>query len=283
MAGSDSSLTVFICTRNRPVELASALQSIEAGSLRPARVVVSDDSNDTDASATLEVASRYGADYQRGPRRGLGANRNACVANLTTPLCAFIDDDVKVSRDFVQRASMAPVGQITTGWELNFSHRPPRAVQASNSSFLGFQKVSTHRRLKSIVINATVIPARIFQSAQFDELTRYGYEELDFARHAYSLGWQIVFDPHLWVEHHPSSLGRSDHHDQRDQSRLYLTRYAYATYEKNILKALVFHRVAVLHLLLSGLRRGRGVRKSLTVAKNAQELYALRQARKVST
>ncbi|PVW02155.1 hypothetical protein DEA06_15885 [Microbacterium sp. Gd 4-13] len=270
----DRSLTIFICTRDRPDELSSALASIARGSMAPARVLVSDDSED--GQATEEIARKFGVDYQRGPRRGLGANRNACVEDLNTDLCAFIDDDVIVSSDFVKHASTAPQTQITTGWELNFSTEPARRVFASNASFLGFQKSDTRHGLKSIVINATAIPRKAFSTIRFDELTRYGYEEIDFARHASAAGWTIAHNPDLWVEHHPSAYGRADYNAQLDVSRIYLTRFAYARYDRNPIKSWTYSVVSAVHLLLSAAKSRRPIGETLNVIRRSNAIYRTR-------
>lgn len=92
-------VTVVVPTHGRPGLLAEALASIEAQSLPPAAVVVSDDLADP---ATREVVERWAARVgfpvryldSSGPDAGTaGASRNAGAALATTSLLAFLDDD----------------------------------------------------------------------------------------------------------------------------------------------------------------------------------------------
>ena len=270
-------ITVCICTRNRPEELSSALESLCNGSIRATRVLVSDDSDENTQSATREVARTYGADYQVGPRNGLGANRNACVEVVETDLVAFIDDDVRVSPEFVAHAIGCTSEAITTGWEMNYYEARPKRVVSSNPSFLGFQKRPTKGAYSSIVINATVIPAHAFADIRFDSLTRYGYEELDFARHARANGWEIVHNPDLWVEHHPSPTGRDSYNSEIDISRLFLTRWAYFEYESNPIKASAYSIIAAAHLLAVSMRRRRSIRHALKTIAQANKKFEQRR------
>jgi glycosyltransferase involved in cell wall biosynthesis len=194
---------------NRPDELHTALESVFAGSRVPHEVIVSDDG---DGSARSVAAAFPGVIYLEGPRRGLGANRNCCIAAATGDAIAFIDDDVTVHSKFIERAEQAIKPRtVVTGWELNHSTNPPRKISAHNASFLGFQSQDPGDALNAICINATVFPAPLFEQALFDEQIRYGYEEIDIARHATSLGWSIEYDDQLSVSHFPSPTNRESY------------------------------------------------------------------------
>jgi len=150
--------------------------------------------------------------------------------------------------DFVKNIKkFATPGRIVTGWELNFQTSAPRKVGPSNSSFLGFQKIKPINHLESIVMNATVFPTGLFDLAQFDEFTKYGFEEIDIARHATALGYEISQKDELWVSHYPSPLNRDLYAQNIFQARLYLTAKAYFCYERNWAKALLFFILAPLH------------------------------------
>jgi glycosyltransferase involved in cell wall biosynthesis len=100
---TERTLSLCICTRNRPDDLKRCLDSVAAGTRLPDQVIVSDDSDDNNTSQTL--VSRYPfVLYQRGPRTGLGANRNACIAAVTSTHVSFIDDDVTLPESFVEDA-----------------------------------------------------------------------------------------------------------------------------------------------------------------------------------
>ncbi|MFW6772737.1 glycosyltransferase family 2 protein [Nocardioides sp. CPCC 205120] len=262
-----TTLSLCICTMNRPDELATALASVRSGTVQPDELIVSDDG---DGSAA-EVAARFEATYQRGPRRGLGPNRNACIASATGQAVAFIDDDVVVSTEFVERAvAAARPDVVVTGWELNFGVGEGRKVTPHNPDFLGFQRLDPAGEYRGIVVNATVFPSRLFDTARFDEQIRYGYEEIDIARQAVRLGFPIVFDDDLWVEHHPSSVNRGSYNDVLAASRIYITHRAYRYYEGRPAKAALFAVTAGAHHLAHAVRSGAGLRKGAQTLRTAR-------------
>ena len=70
---SDLSLTLCICTANRPDVLRRCLRAIADGTRPPAEVLVSDDS--PDGTETQAVCADFDVRYLPGPRRGLCAHR----------------------------------------------------------------------------------------------------------------------------------------------------------------------------------------------------------------
>lgn len=90
------SLTVAICTRERPDELARVLDSLELQHHRDFRVLVVD--NAPASGATSTVVARYRdrfaqLEYVVEPTPGLSHARNRALANIDTELVAWIDDD----------------------------------------------------------------------------------------------------------------------------------------------------------------------------------------------
>jgi glycosyltransferase involved in cell wall biosynthesis len=261
-------LSLCICTMNRPEELRTALQSILEGSVQPHEIIVSDDGDGTAAAVAAEFP---GVVYQQGPRLGLAANRNACIELATGDLIAFIDDDVKVSGEFVAVASSySEQFAVYTGWELNHSSQPARKVTPHNASFLGFQREDPAGDYRSIVINATVFPAELFKKALFDAKIRYGYEEIDIARHAVRLGFIIRYDDALHVEHFPAASNRDGYAGVLNVSRLYITHKAYSQYDRKPLKAAVFFAVASLHHLLYSVKNGHGAGPAIRTINQAR-------------
>src|SRR4051794_13593699 len=86
-------ISVALVTRNRPESLERTLTSLRAQDRQPFEVLVSDDSDDAKATLTRKVAARYGCRYERGPRRGLYANRNAAHALCRGSHIRTMDDD----------------------------------------------------------------------------------------------------------------------------------------------------------------------------------------------
>lgn len=102
--GAVPSLSVAICTRDRPERLGRLLSSLErvrAGSrFRPLEVLVVD--NASLDPGTRATAERFeGVRYVHEPRTGLDFARNAALRAATGDLIAFLDDDVVVDRHWL--------------------------------------------------------------------------------------------------------------------------------------------------------------------------------------
>ena len=98
----DRSYTVAICTRDRPELLAICLQSIlesrtQAGDGGAALDILVVDNAPSD-DGTERLARSLGVRYAQEPRPGLDFGRNRALAETSTDVLAFIDDDVRVDR-----------------------------------------------------------------------------------------------------------------------------------------------------------------------------------------
>jgi GT2 family glycosyltransferase len=257
MAGADSTtrptLSLCICTMNRPADLRKGLEAATTAMEPPEQIIVSDDS--ADPAPAREVAGSFPG----GPRKGLGPNRNACIRASTGSHVMFIDDDVIVPPDAFATARKvaadAGARTIVTGYEMNHSTGTPRKVTPHNADFWGLQRVPPDGEIRAVVINATVFPRELFDRALFDEVFRYGCEEIDMARHAVSLGYRIQYSDLLFVHHHPSPVNRQQYSRTEHGSRLYATLKAYWWYERSKLKAAAFALLGPLQLLGSAARR----------------------------
>lgn len=85
-------VSLLICTKDRPDELARCLASIPKQSLPPVEVIVVDNASAGDG--TRRVVEAAGATYVRENRVGLDYARNAAVRAAKTEFLAFTDDDV---------------------------------------------------------------------------------------------------------------------------------------------------------------------------------------------
>jgi GT2 family glycosyltransferase len=93
--GMTRSMTVAVCTRDRVDQLDECLASLQR-MRHPVRVLVVDNAPSTDSTARL-VRDRYPAfDYVLEPRPGLDHARNRAIAETTSEILAFTDDDVIV-------------------------------------------------------------------------------------------------------------------------------------------------------------------------------------------
>lgn len=89
-------ISVAVCTRDRPDDLAKCLESIAALRAAPLEVLVVDNAPATDATARL-VAERFpGFRYVREEVPGLDHARNRAIAEARGEIVAYTDDDVVV-------------------------------------------------------------------------------------------------------------------------------------------------------------------------------------------
>jgi glycosyltransferase involved in cell wall biosynthesis len=236
----------------------------------PDQVIISDDSDDGRTVEELADAFPF-VQYHRGPRSGLGANRNACVALATSKHLSFIDDDVLIPASYVrdafnlcQRHASMERSPILSGVEYKHTPTGTILIEPGNADFWGFQRVAPNGVYRSIVINAAIFPATLFESALFDPQLRYGSEEIDMARHAVALGYTIIFDPSLYVDHYPSEINRVEYAGLIDASRMYATAKDYWCHQKSPFKAIAFSGLAPIKLAIAlGRRFGfAGLRKS---------------------
>jgi len=254
------SISLCICTMNRPEDLSRCLDSVLQCADQPIEIIVSDDS--PDSMPTQAVLKQYpSVTYQPGPKRGLGPNRNACIRAAKGTHLMFIDDDVCVPADFFSTAytllAQTP-DAVITGHEIK--HRSwegtTQKVLPKNADFWGIMRLPIGADdCCSVVMNSTIFPASLFKKALFDECLRYGYEELDIARHAVALDYKIVHKEALWVDHYQSLVDRESNWKLKFASQMYTTTKAYLYYERALPKALLYALLAPIKVTGSLVKR----------------------------
>ncbi|MEM1211386.1 MAG: glycosyltransferase family 2 protein [Planctomycetota bacterium] len=240
-------LSVCVATRNRPDLLERGLRSLVDARPCPAQVVVSDDSDDGEEAAAVcasfaDESAHTEIKYVRGPRVGLSANRNSCIAEATQPWLLFLDDDAGLFEDsLVHFAELTSEGErVITGLEHN-GEPNPRIVEPRETDFWGVQRLMPDLDdLHVIVINATLMPRRIFESVRFDEVLRYGSDEVDIARQARGLGFEIVHKTQFKTWHRPSYSDRQEYSERLATSIVYATLKDKLLIRRNLLGALVY-------------------------------------------
>jgi glycosyltransferase involved in cell wall biosynthesis len=264
-------VSLCVCTRDRPADLERCLSSVAAGSQLPESVIVSDDGKlPADARA---IVSSLGEPfvYVPGPRKGLSANRNNCIRFVSSSHVAFTDDDVVVPGAFVSSlvaAAHASEDAIVTGWERKLHAGAHVRITPHDADFWGLQRKTVRGSPRSIVINATVFPRRLFDRIRFDERLQYGSEEIDIAQHAAAIGTEIRFDEALWVDHRPSPLGRDEYAPAADASRIYQNVKRFVRYEDNWPRAIAFSALGPARLIAGGARHG-GIHGAIAGARSA--------------
>jgi len=94
------SVTVAVCTRNRPDALRQCLDALSRLEEPPAELLVVDNASDDDASRRV-VEQFPGVRYVREPRPGLDWARNRTLLEARSDVVAFTDDDVLVHPSWV--------------------------------------------------------------------------------------------------------------------------------------------------------------------------------------
>jgi glycosyltransferase involved in cell wall biosynthesis len=99
-------VSVVICTRNRPALLKQCLERLKEQRAYPQEVIVVD--NASSDKSTEQVVSQFpDVHYCWEPRGGLDIARNTGIKAATTPLVAFLDDDVVAHPLWVYRVWQA--------------------------------------------------------------------------------------------------------------------------------------------------------------------------------
>jgi glycosyltransferase involved in cell wall biosynthesis len=99
---AEGSVSIVICTRDRPEQLAQCLLSLQNLSQPPHEILVVDNAPSSDATRQL-VAQMPGIQYVLEPRPGLSVARNTGIRHSTGNIIAFTDDDVLVHPDWITR------------------------------------------------------------------------------------------------------------------------------------------------------------------------------------
>ena len=94
-------VSLVICTRDRPRELARCLASLPEQTCPPGEVVVVDNASRT--GETEAVCRAAGARYVREPRPGLDIARNTGASSSTGEIVAYTDDDVVLHPRWLER------------------------------------------------------------------------------------------------------------------------------------------------------------------------------------
>lgn len=234
---------------NRPDDLRNCLASLATSRARPYEVIVSDDSREDLADRVRQVVERFPeVRYLRGPRAGLGANRNHCLRHASGTLIAFVDDDVVLHPDFLERGPVEYerlCGEhgtdkiVLTGNQI----MPYGLSVPSNINFLGFYTghLPPDGNPNAICINSTFFPAALFREAEFDENFFFGSEEADISFQAAHLGYRIVYRGDLTNYHNQSGINRDLYDKVVLQSRVYFGLKRHWIYQRSIVRFALFN------------------------------------------
>jgi GT2 family glycosyltransferase len=142
-----ASIVAAICTRERPEDLSRALSALVAMPFRGDGIIVVDNCPATDATRRV-VEGFPGVRYVVEPHRGLDNARNRALAEATSDIVAFIDDDAVADAgwlDAIRRPFADPDVMVVTGLTLPFELE--NAAQELFETHAGFSKRGFVRRV----------------------------------------------------------------------------------------------------------------------------------------
>lgn len=103
---TDATVSVIVCTRDRPEALKACLRSLQALDPPPLEILVVDNAPQSDA--TNEIVSQLPQiRYVREPKAGLSAARNRGIQESQGDILAFTDDDVTVHPQWTAQLQQA--------------------------------------------------------------------------------------------------------------------------------------------------------------------------------
>jgi GT2 family glycosyltransferase len=251
-------VSVCIPTRNRPDDVVQCVASIRLSSIPVHEIIVTDDSTD---GRTRTMVHEHCPDvlYLEGPRRGLGPNRNNAIEAATGDWVLFLDDDARLTPDFL--AILAPLVQEQHGNKVIFTgiERNSRGlVYPNDQDFLGFQSVGygeTESVIRTLVVNSALFPMDLLRTVRFDPNLVYGYDEIDIAARALARGYTIRLCRDAVNLHFSSPLQRDFNAPHIESSRIYVTYRKYRESQGRPLKAAFFLVLSLLHSVASQLKR----------------------------
>jgi GT2 family glycosyltransferase len=232
-------LSVIVCTRDRPTELAGCLASLAAQDNPPGQIIVVD--NAAGRSAEAACAGRPGVTYVHEPRPGLSRARNTGVSVARGELVAFTDDDVELSPNWtgeIVRAFRHPEVDAVTGLVLP-ARLDTDAQAAFQLHFGGFTSSFQPLRFDSRFLAATramgpqvwrigaganmAFRRRVFAAlGGFDERLGAGAsgcsEDSEYWYRILASGGVCLYEPRAYVRHHH----RADWPALRRQIRAYM-------------------------------------------------------------
>jgi glycosyltransferase involved in cell wall biosynthesis len=212
LAQQAQAVTVVICTRNRPALLQRCLAAVSGLDPSPQQVLVIDNSDGNDD--TRKVAHDYGVRYIVEPTVGLSHARNRGLAECSTDLVAFLDDDVTPASDwlglliapFEDEKIGASAGRVVTPDTpaAEPSDQSPRLLSNQDphwfeiASFGGLALGANMALRRRACTPARFFDERLGRGAPFE----IGDESYAFAR-LLSFGYRAVYIPNAIVHHPP--------------------------------------------------------------------------------
>ncbi len=202
----DADLSVIVCTRDRPAQLATTLANLRASSLGDAPLIVYDDASAGAAAIREVLAIHPGAVLIRGDvPRGPTGGRNACLRAARTPFCLVLDDDVypleveglaSVLAVMRERPEVAVIGLRCR--RVGDGELSPRSGVPAGPALTFHGGASLLRRDAVLAVGG------------YRELLFFGGEDTDLALTLRRAGWVLLYEPTVIMAHEYAREGRNE-------------------------------------------------------------------------
>lgn len=230
-------VSVAVCTRNRPVQLARALESLLTQRHAPAEILVVDNAPSDDATPTL-LAERFpSVRYLLEPIQGLDFARNRALMSATGDVVAFLDDDAVADAGWAEALASVfaadPTVAVCTGRveALGQATEGERLFEANGGFSRGLSSVrlptdavrKLHGRPAPLIAWAVSVGSGCSYAVRrraalalggFDEALDLGAAlpgggDHDLLWRALQAGHSVVYEPAAlaWHEHRPGAEG----------------------------------------------------------------------------
>jgi GT2 family glycosyltransferase len=271
-------LSVLICSYNRPQLLAQCLSALdEKSSEKPDQVVVVNGGDERTDQLVKRLAEHSAVclELVRTVNKNLAASRNVGLPHCTGDIVAMTDDDAEAFPDWVAQLKRVHAEHPEAG-----AAGGPVIGAASDSLIsriadqVTFNSPATARTVRTLPgVNVSYKRCVIEQVGMQDERLFRG-EDVDYNWRAKQLGFEIYYDPRVRVRHHhrPTLRGLLNQHYMYGRA-YYLVRrkwpemycvYPHALRKpKDILKALNFVMAAFYAPLLSASQMASSTDKAL--------------------
>ena len=213
---SDLTVTVVICTRNRPGDLRKCLGAVAALTPAADEVLVVDNSGGSEETA--RVAQSFSVLYTVEPRQGLSRARNRGLDESTSDIVAYLDDDACPDKHwlglllepFADQHVAAATGKIITPDSENcgglqetprvLNNKVPQWFEIATFGGLGLGSNMALR--KAACAGSIIFDERLGRGAPF----QIADEHFAFAS-LLSRGYTVVYLPTAIVYHPPLTRG----------------------------------------------------------------------------
>jgi GT2 family glycosyltransferase len=219
------SVTVAVCTRDRPADLARCLDAIDRLDYPSLDVIVIDNAPATDEAQHLVRADFPRVRYVRERLPGISRARNRAINETRTDLIAFVDDDVTLDANWARAvaAVMAENLDVMAVTGLVAPYELETAAQLDFERHLGWERRFERRWFRrragepigERLANAAKVgtgAAVAFRRRVFDEVGLFdpglgtgtrarGGEDLDMFLRLLRAGHTVVYDPAALARH----------------------------------------------------------------------------------